>query len=86
MMAAKIKLQAQIQLISKLDNKLTRTIVMTNQEIHNRLREAARSLGFANISIASNDVSEALRGLAENCFDIAAVCEALAKPHNETLQ
>jgi hypothetical protein len=50
---------------------------MTNQEIHNRLREAARSLGFANIAIASNDVSEALRDLAEVCLDIAAVYEWL---------
>jgi hypothetical protein len=51
---------------------------MTNQEIEARLREAQRSLGFAHIAIANNDIGEALNGLAEVCLDIAAVCEALA--------
>jgi hypothetical protein len=57
---------------------------MTNQEIDARLSEAARSLGFAHIAIANNDVSEALGNLAEVCFEIAAVCEALASPSRET--
>jgi hypothetical protein len=61
-------------------------MTMTNHEIDNRLRGAAHGLGFANIAIANNDVSEALSALAEVCFDIAAVCEALANPGQETLQ
>jgi hypothetical protein len=57
---------------------------VTNQ-IGARLREAARTLGFAHIAIANNDVGEALSDLTEVCLEIAAICEALAKPTKEIL-
>lgn len=60
--------------------------IVTNQEIDARLREAARSLGYAHVAIANNDVGEALSDLADVCLDIAAICEALANPPNEILQ
>jgi len=59
---------------------------MTPEEINDCLRDAARSLVFAQVAIANNDVSEALGELAKVCLDIAAVCEALANPRKETLQ
>jgi hypothetical protein len=52
---------------------------MNTQEINNRLRDAARALGFANVAVANNDVAEALGDLTEVCFNIASACEALAE-------
>jgi len=59
---------------------------MNPEEIVDCLREATRSLVFAQVAVANNDVSEALGDLAKVCLDIAAVCEALANPRKETLQ
>ena len=53
---------------------------MTNEEVCARLREPARSLGFANIAVANNDIGKALADLAEVCFAIAAVFEMLNRP------
>jgi hypothetical protein len=53
---------------------------MINQEINDRLREAGRSLGFANTAVANNDIGKALSEPAEVCLDIAAVCAALNRP------
>jgi hypothetical protein len=51
---------------------------VTNEEINARLKEAARSLGFAHVAVANNDVSAALSNLAKVYWDISVVYQALA--------